>query len=184
MNSRDLSLWTRTKDDLHAACRIFDVRKSRFHRVSDDKEGDFFVLDTNDWVNVLAVTKKKELVLVRQYRFGTEEFSLEPPGGVIEKGETPVHAGQRELQEETGFTGKSAKVIGSVFPNSAIMSNRCYFLLVEDVEKTSLTSFDPNEELETVLVPLTEIKALVKEEKVTHSLGLTGIFHLLLHLES
>jgi hypothetical protein len=64
------------------------------------------------------------------------------------------------------------------------MSNRCYFLLVEDVEKTSLTSFDPNEELETVLVPLTEIKALVKEEKVTHSLGLTGIFHLLLHLES
>jgi len=132
---------------------------------------------------VLAVTKNEELVLVRQFRFGTEEFSLEPPGGVIEKGESPVLAGERELQEETGFTGKRAKVIGSVFPNSAIMSNRCHFLLVEEVEETSATSFDPHEELETVLIPLSELKSLVKKEEITHSIALNGIFHLLLHLE-
>lgn len=184
MNSRDLSAWTRLRDDLHADCRIFDVRKSRFHRSSDQKEGDFFVLDTNDWVNVLAVTKKEELVLVRQFRFGTEEFSLEPPGGVIEKGESPVFAGERELKEETGFTGKSAKVIGTVFPNSAIMSNRCHFLLVDEVEKTAGTSFDPNEELETVLVPIAELKNLVKKGEITHSIALNGIFQLLLHFEA
>ena len=182
MNSRVLSEWKRLSDDLHADCRIFDVRKSRFHRRSDQKEGDFFVLDTNDWVNVLAVTKNEELVLVRQFRFGTEEVSLEPPGGVIEKGESPVLAGERELQEETGFAGKRAKVIGSVFPNSAIMSNRCHFLLVEEVEETSATSFDPHEELETVLIPLSELKNLVKKEEITHSIALNGIFHLLLHL--
>ena len=108
-------------------------------------------MDTNDWVIVLAVTKKKELVLVRQFRFGTEEFSLEPPGGVIEKGESPVLGGQRELLEETGFTGKKARVIGRVYPNSAIMSNRCHFLLVEEVEKTAAPSFDPHEELKPYL---------------------------------
>jgi len=181
MNSRDLSRWTRLKDDLHADCRIFEVRKSRFRRPSDQKEGDFFVLDTNDWVIVLAVTKNKELVLVRQFRFGTEEFSLEPPGGVIEKGESPVLGGQRELLEETGFTGKKARVIGRVYPNSAIMSNRCHFLLVEEVEKTTAPSFDPHEELETVLVPLGEVKNLIKKEEITHSMALNGIFSLLLH---
>ena len=100
MNTRDLSTWARLHDELHADCRIFKVRKSRFHRRSDQKEGDFFVLDTNDWVNVLALTKCQELVMVRQFRFGTEAFSLEPPGGVVEKGESPVLAGERELEEE------------------------------------------------------------------------------------
>ena len=52
-------------------------------------EGDFFVLDTNDWVNVLAITPKQELVLVRQFRYGSQEFSLEPPGGVIEQMKIP-----------------------------------------------------------------------------------------------
>ena len=182
MNSRDLSRWIRLKDDLHADCRIFEVRKSRFRRPSDQKEGDFFVLDTNDWVIVLAVTKNKELVLVRQFRFGTEEFSLEPPGGVVEKGESPVLAGVRELEEETGYTGKNPEIIGSVSPNSAIMSNRCHFLLVEEAEKTAPTSFDPNEELETVLVPLDELKNLAKNGKINHSIALNGIFNLLLFL--
>ena len=58
------------------------------------------MIETNDWVNVLAMTPKQEIILVRQFRYGTEEYSLEPPGGVIEKGEDPIVAGQRELLEE------------------------------------------------------------------------------------
>ena len=180
--SGGLSSWQRMQDDLHADCRIFKVRKSRFLRRSDVKEGDFFVLDTSDWVNVLALTGSRELLLVRQFRFGTEEFSLEPPGGVIEKGESPVLAGERELIEETGFTGMKSSLIGSVRPNPAIMSNRCHFLLVEGAEKTSDTSFDSHEELESVLVPLAELRNLVREGKITHSLALNAIFHLLLYL--
>ena len=65
--------------------------------------GDFFVLDTNDWVNVLAITPEEQIVRVRQFRYGTQEFP-EPPGGVIEKGEDPIVAGLRELEEER-FSG-------------------------------------------------------------------------------
>ena len=82
------SLWNLEEDRLHSNCRIFEVRKQRFIRKSDGLRGDFFVLDTNDWVNVLALTRNDELVFVRQFRYGSKEFSLEPPGGVVEKGRT------------------------------------------------------------------------------------------------
>ena len=102
MSEKTPSSWSLLKDDLHADCRIFEIRKQRFLRNSDRKQGDFFVLDTKDWVNVLALTSDDHLVMVRQFRYGTKDFSLEPPGGVVEDGEDPSLAGQRELLEETG----------------------------------------------------------------------------------
>ena len=109
--------------------------KEDFGRKSDGIKGDFFVLDTNDWVNVLAITPNRELVLVRQFRYGSQEYSLEPPGGVIEKGEDPVLAGMRELSEETGYVGTDPQLIGNARPNAAILSNKCHFVLLEDVKK-------------------------------------------------
>ena len=118
------------RDDLHSDCRIFQVHKRCFRRQSDEVEGEFFVLDTNDWVNVLALTPEQEFVLVRQFRYGTEEFSLEPPGGVVENGEDPIVAGLRELKEETGLCWHDAEFNRSSRPNAAILSNRCFFVLV------------------------------------------------------
>jgi 8-oxo-dGTP pyrophosphatase MutT (NUDIX family) len=176
------SSWDLKDSHLHSDCRIFEVYKQRFRRRSDGVEGDFFVLDTNSWVNVLAVTSNKELVLVRQFRFGTQEFSLEPPGGVIEKGEDPIEAGLRELEEETGYVGENATLIGTARSNAAILSNQCHFVLVENVMKTAELAFDQHEELVTELHPLANLKRLVKEEQITHSIGLNAIFRLLLHL--
>lgn len=184
MSSTPPSQWDLKENHLHSDCRIFEVYKQRFRRKSDGVEGDFFVLDTNSWVNVLAVTPNKELVLVRQFRFGTQEFSLEPPGGVIEKGEDPIVAGLRELEEETGYVGEDATLIGTARPNAAILSNQCYFVLVENVMKTAELAFDQHEELVTELHPIKNLKAMVQEERITHSIGLNAIFRLLLHLKA
>ena len=178
------SRWDLQENKLHSDCRIFEVWKRRFKRRSDGVEGDFFVLDTNDWVNVLALTPAKELVLVRQFRYGTEEFSLEPPGGVIEKGEDPIVAGLRELEEETGYVGKNPRLIGTARPNAAILSNRCFFVFVEDVVKTKDLDFDLHEELVTELHHTNKLKELVQRGKITHSIGVNAIFHLFLELQS
>ena len=66
------------ENNLHADCRIFEVRKQRLKRRSDGLEGDFFVLDTNDWVNVLALTNDDKVILVRQFRYGSKEHLLNP----------------------------------------------------------------------------------------------------------
>ena len=181
---KEPSPWDMQENNLHADCRIFEVRKQRLKRRSDGLEGDFFVLDTNDWVNVLALTTDDKIILVRQFRYGSKEQSLEPPGGVVERGEDPVVAGLRELQEETGYVGEEPKLLGVVRPNAAILSNRCHVILVRNAQKTAELNFDQHEELVTELYPVKELKEMVRSGEITHSIGLNSIMMLLLELDT
>jgi 8-oxo-dGTP pyrophosphatase MutT (NUDIX family) len=131
----------------------------------------------------LAITPENELILVRQFRYGSQDYSLEPPGGVVEKGEDPLIAGIRELQEETGYVGENPKLLGVVRPNAAILSNRCHVMLVSNAKKTAELNFDQHEELITELYPLTELIDLVKKGEITHSIGLNAILMLLLEMD-
>ena len=181
MKNPDLpSPWDLQEDKLHADCRIFEVRKQRLRRRSDHMEGDFYVLNTNDWVNVIALTPKEEIILVRQFRYGSKEQSLEPPGGVVEKGEDPLIAGLRELQEETGYVGDTPQLLGVVRPNAAILSNRCHVILVRNAQKKAQINFDQHEELVTELYPVNDLEEMVKKGEITHSIGLNSIFMLFL----
>ena len=183
-NPKQPSPWDMQENNLHADCRIFEVRKQRLKRRSDGLEGEFFVLDTNDWVNVLALTPDDKIILVRQFRYGSKEQSLEPPGGVVERGEDPVIAGLRELQEETGYVGEEPKLLGVVRPNAAILSNRCHVILVRNAQKTAELNFDQHEELVTELYPVKELKEMVRRGEITHSIGLNSIMMLLLELDT
>jgi len=181
---KEPSPWDMQENNLHADCRIFEVRKQRLKRRSDGLEGEFFVLDTNDWVNVLALTPDDKIILVRQFRYGSKEHSLEPPGGVVERGEDPMVAGLRELQEETGYVGEEPKLLGVVRPNAAILSNRCHVILVRNAKKTAELNFDQHEELVTKLYPVKELKEMVRRGEITHSIGLNSIMMLLLELDT
>jgi 8-oxo-dGTP pyrophosphatase MutT (NUDIX family) len=156
--------------------RIFDVRSTRYRHPVRQVERDFIVIDPPDWVNVVALTPDHRIVLVRQFRYGADALSLETPGGVMEAGETPAVAGLRELQEETGYTGAPAKILGSVQPNPAIQSNRCHFLYVENAIVSAPMSWDHDEELEVVALPVAEVLAQARNGRITHSLVLNALF--------
>ena len=156
--------------------RIFTVRSTQFRHPVRRDERDFIVIDPPDWVNVIAVTLDGKIVLVRQFRYGANSFSLEVPGGVIERGELPEVAGVRELQEETGYVGSPARIIGAVQPNPAIQSNRCHFLLVEHAIAKMPLAWDQDEEIELNLLPVEEAFALARSGEITHSLTLNALF--------
>ena len=156
--------------------RIFSVRSTQFRHPVRGDERDFVVIDPPDWVNVIAVTLDEKIVLVRQFRYGANSFSLEIPGGVIERGELPEVAGVRELQEETGYVGNPARVLGSVQPNPAIQSNQCHFLLVEHGVANMPLAWDQDEEIELNLLPVEEAFALARSGGITHSLTLNAFF--------
>lgn len=134
------------------------------------------MVDTTDWVNVLALTGDDRLVLVNQYRYGIDDFSWEIPGGVIERGEDPVAAGVRELLEETGYSGRDARLLASVHPNPAFLSNRCHLVLVEDCRPSGQIAWDADEELEVAAVPVAEVYQRARAGGITHSLVLNALF--------
>lgn len=159
----------------HAVTRIFEVVRAVYRHPHRGDERDFFVIHAPDWVNVVALTPSGHLVLVRQFRYGIDDFSLEIPGGMIDAGEDPVAAGLRELREETGYAGTRARLLGSIHPNPAMQSNRCHLVLVEDARPADDTEWDPDEEFEILTRPVDEVYALAAAGGITHALVLDAL---------
>ncbi len=161
---------------LHADCRVFEVSRQQFRHPARKVEKDFFVIESADWVNVIALTPDRRMVLVNQFRFGLNDFSLEIPGGLLEPGEDPVAGGLRELLEETGYSGKNARLIGSLRPNPAIMNNTCHLVLVEDAVGKGETSWDADEEITIHTLTVEETFALARNGRICHSIVLNALF--------
>jgi ADP-ribose pyrophosphatase len=173
--SRSPDRWEKQGETVLATTRIFDLRSIRYRHPRRASERDFFVLHSPDWVNVLAVTPDHQLVLVKQFRYGIDDFSLEIPGGVLDVGESPLAAGLRELREETGYAGTHASLVGRVHPNPAIMNNHCHLVAVENVVSSGQTDWDPDEEIEVITAPVDQVYAWANEGRITHSLVLNAL---------
>lgn len=169
------SRWKTERTDDVADCRVFRVQRRTSRRLSDETRSDWYVVDTPDFVNVVALTPLRELVLVRQFRHGVDAFSLELPGGMVDAGEDPLAAGLRELREETGYAGKGGEVFASCHPNPAIMNNRCHYVFVGGVEPVSGTDWDEHEEMEIHLMPLDEVAEACRRGEFTHALTLAAL---------
>jgi 8-oxo-dGTP pyrophosphatase MutT (NUDIX family) len=158
--------------------RVFSVRSELRVSPRTGQEHDFYVLDATNWVNVIAVTPDDKMVLVEQFRHGSETVELEIPGGVMDPEDaSPVVTGCRELREETGYVGEGAREIGHVFPNPAIMRNHCYTILVEKCRLTERVEFDSTEDIATRLVPVSEVAELVSAGKIRHSLVVAALYY-------
>ncbi|HWA84964.1 MAG TPA: NUDIX hydrolase [Opitutus sp.] len=174
-NPLEPSRWERLGSTSLVRTRVFEVRSVRYRHPPRGREQDFVVIDAPDWVNVIALTPERRMVLVRQFRYGVNEFSLEIPGGMIEAGEEPLIAGVRELREETGYVGAPARQLGSVHPNPAIQSNRCHFVFVEDAAPASALAWDADEEIAVTTLPVDEVYAMAHSGGITHALVLNAL---------
>jgi len=155
-------------------CRVFSVCES-YCKSPQDKPGTFTVLDAADWaivIPVLETPEGKKFVMVWQWRFGSQSFSLEFPGGVFEPGENSQDAALRELREETGYQPASIRKLGEFSPNPAIMSNTVHLFLAEGLVDTGAQSLDEDEFVEVELVDVeTAIKGMGKPPYVHALMG-------------
>jgi len=170
--------WSRIDSKPVGDFRIFTVRADQKRSPRTGQPHDFYVIDCVNWVNVIATTPDQQLVMIDQYRHGSNTVELEIPGGMMDAGETsPVVTGVRELREETGYEGQNARLIGEIFPNPAIMSNTCHTVLMENCELKHPTEFDHSEDLITRLVPIAQIPKLIADGKIRHSLVVVALYH-------
>jgi 8-oxo-dGTP pyrophosphatase MutT (NUDIX family) len=168
--------WSIVSTHLDKSCRVFNLRTDRARSPRTGNAHDFFVLESPSWVNVIPLTLEKEVVMVRQYRHGIRDVTLEIPGGLVEDHDSPEEAARRELLEETGYREGSLILLGSVHPNPAIQNNICYTFLAKDVCAMGVQSQDEREDIEVILRPLAEIPALIRNGAITHSLVIAAFY--------
>jgi 8-oxo-dGTP pyrophosphatase MutT (NUDIX family) len=166
--------WRRIDSRSIHSCGIFELSQVRF-RPPDARPADwFYLIDAPHWINVIPLTDDDRVLLIRQYRFGTEELTLEIPGGMCDADEPPEEAARRELREETGHDAESLVEIGWVHPNPAIQNNRCYTYLARGLRKVGNPEPDAHESFEQLTVPLSDIPGMIERREITHALVVTA----------
>ena len=170
--------WQETGRERLARLKVFDVYEATRISPRTGEEHHFFLVDTWDWVNIVAFNEDRELILVRQYRHGPCEFTVEIPGGVIEPSEDPERTAARELREETGYEARELTRIGTVNPNPALFSNRCHTYLALGCRKVGEIEQDRGEDLEVLTMSLGDVEDAVRRGEIDHSLVLSGLYFL------
>lgn len=158
--------WKILSSDYPLKSKWLNVRKDKVRMPKGVELDDFYILEYRDWINVIAITEEGKFVLERQYRHGTQTVEYEICAGVIEKGEEPLVAAQRELYEETGFGGGEWSIYCVTAPNPAAMTNRNYTFLAKGVKQISSQHLEKSEDIDVIVVSREEVKKILKEGKM------------------
>ncbi len=156
-------------------CRVFRVSRSLARSPRTGEVHSFYCIDSVDWVNVVPLTREDEVVMVRQYRHGSRDVTLEIPGGMVDPGETPEAAAARELREETGFSATRVDLLGSINPNPALFGNRLHVFVAPGVEPAGAIQNDGTEETLVELVPRRDLSRLLASGTICHALVVAGL---------
>lgn len=159
------------------------VRKDKCEMPGGKIVPEFYINEYPDWVNALALTKEGKILMVKQYRHGIGEVSIELPGGVVDEGENQRDAMIRELMEETGYTFEKLEFLAKVSANPSTTNNYTHLYLATGGTKTGDQQLDNLEQLEVLEITIDELKSLVRENRIVQSLHLNCIFYALLKID-
>jgi len=174
--------WITVQENKEYKTPIFNLLHRKMYREKEGAEApaDFYVLEAPEWVNVIPLTSRNEVILVEQYRAGTQEPTLEIPGGMVDKGEEPLQGARRELYEETGYQSDHWKSLGKASSNPAIMTNYTHMYVAEECECVGANETDVHEHIEVHKIPIKHFLRRVEEGAVHHAIVLAAVARYLL----
>lgn len=157
-------------------CAVFRVSRTRARSPRTGRVGTFFRIEADTWVNVVPLTDDGQVVLVRQYRHGAEDLTLEIPGGIVDGHESPLRAAERELLEETGYRARELVPAGDLNPNPALFGNRVHTFVALGCERVDDVRNPGFEETAVELVPRAELRARVCAGEIDHALVVAALY--------
>lgn len=168
--------WTKTSSEEILKTPFFSVSKNTF-KDNFSYNDYFYRFNFTDWVNIVPELDRETLIMIKIYRFGIEGYSLEFPGGQVDRGDSPMESAKKELIEETGYKAESLDLLSWVHPNPAIQNNKCFLYLAKNIDKVSLPELEEAEDISICKVPKAELPKLIAEGKITHTLSLLAYFY-------
>lgn len=163
---------------------VFSIQRLRCFHPGKRIEHPFYLLNSLDWINVVALSEDDRFIMVRQHRLGTDEFTLETPAGLINPGEEPLAAARRELKEETGYTAGHIIPLKRLSANPAILNNYIHFFLATDCRKTNEQDLDPAEDIEVELIDRKSVPAMIEDGSINHTIIVTAFSLYFMHIHS
>jgi 8-oxo-dGTP pyrophosphatase MutT (NUDIX family) len=131
---------------------------------------EWYVFEFSDWVNVIAITKQGEFVMISQYRHGAKMTRYELVAGGCEQGETAEQSARRELLEETGYGGGEWRQFMVTSPNPTNHNNLTYTFLALGVERIDEQSTESGEDIEVHLMSRDEVRELLDNDEIIQCL--------------
>ena len=137
----------------------------------------------NGGVLIVAINDQNELILVREYAAGLEDYTLSFPKGHIDAGESAIEAADRELKEEAGFGAKQLEAIREVTTAPSYQGSRMTYVLAQDLYPCTLEGDEP-EPLEVVHWPMADIEGLLALDEFNEGRAIAALLLVERHLNA
>ncbi len=121
------------------------------------------VVEHGDAVAILPIDEDGKILLVLQFRYAPNAELIEIPAGLIEKGEDPAVAAQRELREETGYSASRWTSMPAIWSSPGFSDEKLYVYLAEGLEKSPLNQ-DEDEDISLLRLSPDEARALLNSK--------------------
>ena len=182
MSESRLRPWRILNSDYRIETKFLRLRADRVELPDGTIVDDYFVRESRGFCVVFALTPDENVLLVRQYKHGAREILTELPAGMIDEDETPERCAERELAEETGYTGSAPQHVRTFLADPTNATGRFHLFVVRDAVRTREPSLDVTEEIEVDLVPVDEVRAMALDGRIAAGAQVAAVLIALAHL--